>query len=248
MHDYRQKLEILLPHWLAHNRDHAKKSEEWQPALDALGIPEASREYSEFIRLSREANHHLEQARQALEAHPPGKSDHHHSHHHHPHHGDAEHEPHIHFQRIGIIRTPYSGNVPFRPREDAEGDFRITVDPPYQGGLLRLDAFSHIHVIFLLDRAEPADSLEAHPPGAGITVGTFASRSPRRPNPIGLSTVRIKKIERNEIHTTGLDILDGTPLLDIKPYIRDMESIPGANNGWIDSLEKGSTFFQRMDK
>lgn len=247
MHDDQKKLQTLLPHWLAHNREHIQKSEEWLPAVTSLGSPEAFREYSEFIRLFREANHHLENAHRAVGRPAPAEASPHPTHEHHHHSGEA-HEPHYHFQPIGIIRSPYTEQAPFRPREDAEGDFRIVLDPRFQDGLHRLDEFSHVYVIFLFDRAEPVTSLEAHPPGAGITVGTFASRSPRRPNSIGLSVVRVKKIEGNEIHTTGLDALDGTPLLDIKPYIRATDSIPGANNGWIDSLEKGSDFFRRMER
>ena len=247
MHDDRKKLQTLIPHWLAHNREHIKKGEEWLPAVTSLGSPEAVREYSEFISLFREANRHLENAHRAVGPSASAEASPHPAHEPHHHGGDA-HEPYVHFKPIGFIRTPYTEHVPFRPREDAEGDFRIVLDPRFQGGLHRLDEFSHLHVLFLLDRAEPATSLEAHPPGAGITVGTFASRSPRRPNPIGLSVVRVKKIEGNEIHITGLDALDGTPLLDIKPYIRDTDSIPGANNGWIDSLDKESDFFRRMGR
>jgi len=68
-------------------------------------------------------------------------------------------------------------------------------------------------------------------------VGLFASRSPARPNPIGISIVRVKKITGNEIITSGLDVFDNTPLLDIKPYIKDLDSKNDANYGWLDDLE-----------
>ena len=72
------------------------------------------------------------------------------------------------------------------------------------------------------------------PPWAkGKKVGVFASRSPVRPNPIGLSIVRIKKIVGNKIYTSGLDVFDGTPLLDIKPYIKDLDNKDNANYGWV---------------
>ena len=67
----------------------------------------------------------------------------------------------------------------------------------------------------------------------GTTVGLFASRSPRRPNPIGISVVRVKKIVDNEIFTSGLDVFDGTPVLDIKPYLKDLDSKADADYGWI---------------
>ncbi len=73
------------------------------------------------------------------------------------------------------------------------------------------------------------------PRGNGKEVGLFATRSPNRINPIGLTVAKIKKIEGNKIYTYGLDILDGTPLLDIKPYIRDFDMKEDSNLGWIDS-------------
>jgi tRNA-Thr(GGU) m(6)t(6)A37 methyltransferase TsaA len=76
------------------------------------------------------------------------------------------------------------------------------------------------------------------PPWTGDTkVGLFASRSPVRPNPIGISIVRVKRIINNEIFTSGLDVLDGTPLIDIKPYIKDLDSKCDANYGWIEKLD-----------
>jgi tRNA (Thr-GGU) A37 N-methylase len=76
------------------------------------------------------------------------------------------------------------------------------------------------------------------PPWAkGKKVGLFASRSPVRPNPIGLSIVRIKKIIENKIYTSGLDVFDGTPLLDIKPYIKDLDDKFDADYGWIKEMD-----------
>jgi len=77
--------------------------------------------------------------------------------------------------------------------------------------------------------------MKVEPIWAGeIEVGLFASRSPVRPNPIGLSVVKPLSIEGNTIFTTGLDVFDGTPLLDIKPYIKDLDSKPDANYGWVE--------------
>ena len=70
-----------------------------------------------------------------------------------------------------------------------------------------------------------------------MEVGLFASRSPVRPNPIGLSIVRLKRIEGNVVYTSGLDVFDGTPLLDIKPYIKGLDSKDDANYGWIKELD-----------
>lgn len=85
---------------------------------------------------------------------------------------------------------------------------------------------------------EEGQELLAEPPWAGgLRVGVFASRSPRRPNPIGLSIVRVLGVEENEVITSGLDAFDGTPILDIKPYIRDLDSKADANYGWVEDLE-----------
>ena len=71
----------------------------------------------------------------------------------------------------------------------------------------------------------------------GKEIGLFASRSPVRPNPIGVSIVKLLKINKNEIFTSGLDVFDGTPLLDIKPYVKDLDSKEDANYGWIEDMK-----------
>jgi tRNA-Thr(GGU) m(6)t(6)A37 methyltransferase TsaA len=137
------------------------------------------------------------------------------------------------YDPIGIVRTPYHDLAPFRCDEEAEGEFYITIYPQFQDALYMLKEFNYIHVLFHIDRAKYFN-LRVHPPNAnGKEVGLFASRSPNRPNPVGLSTTRILKIEKNIIHTTGLDILDNTPLLDIKPYIPAVDIKNNANSGWI---------------
>ena len=80
-------------------------------------------------------------------------------------------------------------------------------------------------------------SIVSPPWTGGVKVGVFASRSPVRPNYIGLSIVRIKHIIKNEILTSGLDVFDGTSLLDIKPYIKDLDAKPDANYGWIEEMD-----------
>lgn len=135
---------------------------------------------------------------------------------------------------IGWIRTPYKEKAPHHGRENDKGDFRLALDPEYGGGLDQLKQFKYIYVITFLHKSGKKYPLRVSPPWAqGKAVGVFASRSPQRPNPIGLTITRIKKIRGNEIITTGLDLLDGTPLLDIKPYIKDADVKPKANNGWI---------------
>jgi tRNA-Thr(GGU) m(6)t(6)A37 methyltransferase TsaA len=140
-------------------------------------------------------------------------------------------------KRIGVIRTPYIDNAPYQSLDEDEGDFRIVVDSQYTDGLYKLGKFRYIYVIYYIHRVVRRLSMIVSPPWAGGTrVGLFASRSPVRPNPIGLSIVRIKSIVNNEIHTSGLDVFDGTPLLDIKPYINDLDSKSDANYGWIEEM------------
>jgi len=141
-------------------------------------------------------------------------------------------------KQIGVIRTPYKNNAPFQPIEKDQGNFQIIVDPQYTESLRKLDQFHYIYVIYYIHRvSREVKNIVSPPWTGGIEVGTFASRSPVRPNFIGLSIVRIKQISKNKIYTTGLDVFDRTPLLDIKPYIKDLDSKCDANYGWIEDLE-----------
>jgi len=139
---------------------------------------------------------------------------------------------------IGVIRTPYTDHAPYQPVDDDEGDFRIVLDPEYAEGLADLDSFRYIYVIYYIDRLARRHAMTVSPswiPGA--KVGLFASRAPTRPNPIGISIVRIRDIVPPQISTSGLDVFDGTPLLDIKPYVKDLDSKADANYGWLDDQE-----------
>lgn len=140
----------------------------------------------------------------------------------------------ISFSPIGIIHTPYKEMAPFRPDIKAGGEFCLEVFPEFIEGLRELDRFSHIIVLFYLDRTKK-HHLTAHPPKFNGTkeVGVFASRSPFRKNKIGMNTVELKKVEGNLIYTSPLDALDNTPLIDIKPYVKDLDCFPEANEGWL---------------
>ena len=140
----------------------------------------------------------------------------------------------IEFESIGIIHTPYKTIAPFKPDENAEGEFFITIDKHYQKALLELDKFKYIIVFFYFDRSTKK-KLFAHPPSAeGKKVGLFSSRSPNRFNGIGMDIVKLIRVKENIIYTSGMDALDNTPLLDIKPYIEYLDSKPGAGNGWME--------------
>lgn len=139
---------------------------------------------------------------------------------------------------IGTIHTPYTDKAPYQPIEEDEGTFYITIKKTYEKALLHLGSFKYIYVIYYIHKLKKKNvSRIVIPPWAdGFKIGLFASRSPLRPNPIGLSVVKIKNITKNKIFTSGLDVFDGTPLLDIKPYVKDLDSKCDANYGWIDTL------------
>ena len=141
------------------------------------------------------------------------------------------------FKAIGVIHTPYTNTAPYQPVADDEGEFFIEVYSKYSKGLFELDSFRYMYVIYYIHRLTRRVTMEVSPPWTqGLQIGLFASRSPLRPNPIGLSIAKIETIDKNKIFTSGLDVFDGTPLLDIKPYVKDLDSKCDANYGWIDRL------------
>jgi tRNA-Thr(GGU) m(6)t(6)A37 methyltransferase TsaA len=140
----------------------------------------------------------------------------------------------IRFNPIGTIHTPYKESAPYADFEEAKGVFYVEVNPELEEGLYLLDKLNYCYILFHIHKPDKQPRLRIFPPrGNGREVGLFATRSPNRFNAIGLTLARIKRIEANRIYTSGLDILDGTPLLDIKPYIRDFDMKEDANMGWI---------------
>lgn len=145
----------------------------------------------------------------------------------------------ISFEVIGTIHTPYLPTlpIPFQPIPDAPGEFWVTLNPEFQSGLDKLISYRYLYILYYLDQVQSEVKLQVNPPWApDIEVGLFASRSPHRPNPIGLSIVELKGIEGNEILISGIDVYNGTPLLDIKPYIKVIDVKQDANNGWYEEL------------
>ena len=141
-------------------------------------------------------------------------------------------------EQIGTIKTPYRDNAPYQPIDTDEGEFYIKINHQYLDGLNELKKFHYIYVIYYAHRINRKAEMVIAPPWAGgKKVGLFASRSPARPNPIGLNVVRVKTIIKNRIYTSGLDVFDGTPLLDIKPYIKDLDDKSDANYGWIEGVK-----------
>jgi len=232
-----KKLKILLPYWINHNNQHIQDNEKWLRKAENLGLSEVVSELKKSIEISKKANEHIESASKVLKkGRASGKKIPKQSSHTAPIAKDWKPKS-FELNQIGIIRTPYTETAPYQPVEEDEGDFRIILDPQHIDGLKRLEDFRYIYVLYYIDRVKGESSVIVNPPWTGdMEVGTFASRSPVRPNPIGLSIVIVKKIVNNEIFTSGLDVFDGTPLLDIKPYIKDLDSKSDANYGWIEEI------------
>lgn len=145
---------------------------------------------------------------------------------------------------IGFIHTPYTkekGDAPFQSVETSQGEFYVEVLNEHTKRLDKLDSFTYIYLIYWLDRIQKVPEHLVSPPWTKNTkVGLFASRSPNRINPIGLSIVKVKKIINNRIEISGIDAFDNTPLLDIKPYIKDLDAKHDANYGWLESTDTNS--------
>jgi tRNA (adenine37-N6)-methyltransferase len=139
---------------------------------------------------------------------------------------------------IATLRTPFgeTGEIPkgLGARHDAEGV--VEVDTAFEAGLQDIEGFSHLFVIWLFHRAQGFD-LIARPPSDDRPHGVFATRSPQRPNPIGLTTVQLLRREGRRLHVRGVDMLDGSPVLDIKPYL---SSVPDGDirRGWLAAVEE----------
>jgi len=133
---------------------------------------------------------------------------------------------------IGRIRTPFAARAGC-PKNvgDSEARCRIEVARAFAPALAGLETASHVIVLYWLDQAE-RDFLVQAPSHAPRPLGTFALRSPNRPNPIGFAAVPLLGIDDAVLTVHGLDCVDGTPLLDLKPYIARTDSHPGATVGW----------------
>lgn len=133
---------------------------------------------------------------------------------------------------IGRIHTPW------KERKDCPKNARgsdavctVELDARFRDGLKDVESCSHLVLLYWMDKA-PRNLVLQTPSHYGVQRGTFALRSPARPNPIALSVVKLLGIDGNKLSVVGLDCLDGTPLLDIKPYFASTDSVPDATVGW----------------
>ncbi len=136
-------------------------------------------------------------------------------------------------QPIGTVCSPYTdaAQIPKGPGAEHRAEGVLEVLPAFELGLTDIEGFSHLYVLWVFDRASGYDLL-ATPPTDNRPHGVFATRSPRRPNPIGLTVVTLLRREGPRLHVHGVDMLDGTPILDIKPYL---SSVPPEElrRGWL---------------
>ncbi len=140
-------------------------------------------------------------------------------------------------QAIGYVRSPYNETkeIPkgLGAKHEAEGILEIL--PQFEAGLTDIEGFSHLIVLWVFDRAEGFELLGT-PPSDNRPHGVFATRSPGRPNPIGLTIVELVRREETRLHVRGVDMLNGTPILDVKPYL---SNVPAENlrRGWLAEAE-----------
>jgi len=145
----------------------------------------------------------------------------------------------IEFKAIGTIHTPYDEpeGMPIQPPGGEGVNGSVEIFPEYVAGLRDLDGFSHIILIYYLHEAGEA-KLTVVPFMDDRSRGVFSTRAPSRPNAIGLSVVKLNRIEGGRLEIENVDILDGTPLLDIKPYIPEVDHQPADRVGWLTGKKK----------
>jgi tRNA-Thr(GGU) m(6)t(6)A37 methyltransferase TsaA len=144
------------------------------------------------------------------------------------------------FSPIGFVHCqemhPYDAPRQAELADNNPGEVRLLKQHNYEQALRDLEGFSRIWLLYLFDR-NPSWKPMIRPPRGQRKVGVFASRAPYRPNPIGLSCVELVDIQGLTLHIKGHDLLHGTPILDIKPYLPYADSFPEASTGWLEQLE-----------
>jgi tRNA (adenine37-N6)-methyltransferase len=139
----------------------------------------------------------------------------------------------FHIEPIGIIHSPFTtkDEAPIQGKFRPEARGEVEVFPELEEGLKDIELFSHLFLIYIFDRSVPGDLIR-HTFLDDQPHGVFACRHPSRPNSIGFTVVRLDERVGNRLIVSGVDVLDGTPLIDIKPYIARFDSFPDASEGW----------------
>lgn len=141
------------------------------------------------------------------------------------------------FSPIGFVRTPYtdSAEIPKGLGAEHRKPGVIEIDEAYELGLADIEGFSHLYVIWVFDRVKGVE-LTAYPPADDRSHGVFATRSPQRPNPIGLTVVELLGRAGRRLRVSGVDMLDRTPILDLKPYLSNVRG-ESLRRGWLADAE-----------
>jgi tRNA-Thr(GGU) m(6)t(6)A37 methyltransferase TsaA len=136
---------------------------------------------------------------------------------------------------IGVIHSPYkeSKDIPIQGKFKDKVEAWIELKEKYVKGLKDLEKFSHAIILFYFHKSD-RETIEGKPYLENNKHGIFAIRSPHRPNHIGLSIVKIKRIQDNKLYFTQVDMIEGTPVLDIKPYVRFFDNMENAISGWLE--------------
>ena len=146
------------------------------------------------------------------------------------------------YRTIGIKHTPFQDleGIPIQPSGGVGIRGHVEVFPEYEAGLKDLDGFSHIILIYDFHRSK-GFNLQVVPFLDSELRGVFATRAPKRPNSIGLSVVRLLKVRSRILHIENVDIIDATPLLDIKPYVPEFDQQVSVRTGWLKEARKTVT-------
>jgi len=153
---------------------------------------------------------------------------------------------------VGVVRSPFRSEegTPIQPGQGRRAEGRIEILPEYQEALADLEGFERIWLLSWFNRAM-AWRTRVAPYRDDNLRGLFATRAPARPNPVGISAVRLLRVEAGVLHVAELDILDGTPVLDVKPYVPEFDAFPVARAGWLERAgrrEEADGRFARKDQ
>ena len=144
----------------------------------------------------------------------------------------------IEMQPIGVVHSPFKERFAAPRQPDlstpTKGHVELNSGLNFEQALSDLDRFTHIWVIYWMHLNQGWNPTVMPPRGSDIRRGLFSTRAPHRPNSIGLSVVKLTSISKRKLYIEGIDMLDGTPVLDIKPYLPYADNIEGASHGWLD--------------